>query len=136
MVDWVLNLEPDIVILATGGNDGLRGIEPDVTGENLAQLVERFEEAGVVVVLAGMEMVQNMGEEYTAAFRALYPDVADRYDLLLVPFFLQGVAADPALNQPDFIHPTAEGYAVVVETLIPYVVEAIGSLAERDHSGG
>ncbi len=127
-VDWVLNMQPDVVILATGGNDGLRGIEPRVTQENLEQLVERFQDAGAVVVLVGMEMVQNMGEEYTAAFRALYPDVADRYGVILVPFMLDGVAADPNLNQADFIHPTAEGYAVVVETLFPYVVEAISLL--------
>jgi acyl-CoA thioesterase-1 len=127
-VDWVLNLKPDIVILATGGNDGLRGIEPSITQASLEQLTERFQDAGVVVVLAGMEMVQNMGEEYTSAFRALYPEVADSKGLIFVPFFLDGVAADPNLNQVDFIHPTAEGYAVVVETLYPYVVEAISSL--------
>ncbi len=127
-VDWVLSMQPDVVILATGGNDGLRGIEPSLTQENLEQLVERFQDEGAVVVLAGMEMVQNMGEEYTTAFRALYPTVAGGYDVILVPFFLEGVAADPTLNQADFIHPTAEGYAVVVETLYPYVVEAINAV--------
>jgi len=127
-VDWVLSMQPDVVILATGGNDGLRGIEPSITQKNLEQLTERFQDAGAVVVLAGMEMVQNMGEEYTAAFRALYPEVADRYEVILVPFFLEGVAADPNLNQADFIHPTAEGYAIVIETLYPYVVEALSSL--------
>lgn len=124
-IDWVLSLEPDIVILATGGNDGLRGIDPGVTGENLDALVTGLQGAGATVIVAGMEMVQNMGEEYTTAFRALYPAVAAEHDAVLIPFLLDGVAANPDLNQPDFIHPTAEGYAVVVETVYPYVVDAL-----------
>jgi len=127
-IDWVLGLEPEIVILGTGGNDGLRGIDTDVTDENLRQLVERFQQEGVIVVLTGMEMVANMGEEYTSAFRSIYPAVADEYGLIFMPFFLEGVATDPALNQADFIHPTAEGYAIVVEALYSYVVEALDLL--------
>jgi acyl-CoA thioesterase I len=124
-VDWVLKQQPDIVILATGGNDGLRGIDPAVTAKAIDQIVEKLQAAGAVVVLPGMEMVQNMGNEYTAQFRAIYPEVAGRRGAILMPFFLEGVAADPTLNQPDFIHPTAEGYAVVVDNLLPYVVQAI-----------
>jgi acyl-CoA thioesterase-1 len=131
-IDWVLNLQPDIVILATGGNDGLRGIDPSVTAENVDQLVGRIETSGAVVILAGMEMVQNMGAEYTSAFRALYPAIAERYDLILIPFFLEGVGGNRDLNQPDFIHPTAEGYTVVVETIYPYVVEALAQVAQRE----
>jgi acyl-CoA thioesterase-1 len=131
-IDWVLNLQPDIVILATGGNDGLRGIDPSVTAENVDQLVGRIESSGAVVILAGMEMVQNMGAEYTSAFRALYPAIAERYDLILIPFFLEGVGGNRDLNQPDFIHPTAEGYTVVVETIYPYVVEALAQVAQRE----
>jgi acyl-CoA thioesterase-1 len=124
-VDWLLSLNPDVVILATGGNDGLRGIDPAVTQENIDALVQRFEASGAVVVLAGMEMVQNMGEVYTSAFRAIYPDVAARHDVILIPFILEGVGGNPNLNQPDFVHPTAAGYEVVVETIYPYVVEAL-----------
>lgn len=124
-VDWVLRQQPDIVILATGGNDGLRGIEPAVTAKAIDQIVEKLQTAGAVVVLPGMEMVQNMGKEYTSQFHAIYPDVAKRRGAILMPFFLEGVAADPTLNQPDFIHPTAEGYTVVVDHLYPYVVQAI-----------
>jgi acyl-CoA thioesterase-1 len=130
-IDWVLNLQPDIVILATGGNDGLRGIDPAITADNVEQLVQRIESSGAVVVLAGMEMVQNMGAEYTAAFRALYPDVAERHDLILIPFFLEGVGGNRDLNQPDFIHPTAEGYTVVIEMIYPYVIEALGQVAQE-----
>ncbi len=126
--DWVLGLQPDVVILATGGNDGLRGVDPAVTEQNIDQLVAKFQDAGAVVVLAGMEIVQNMGVEYTTAFRELYPAVAERHDTLLIPFFLEGVGGNPALNQPDFVHPTAEGYAVVVETIYPFVVEALGKV--------
>ncbi|MBI1295572.1 arylesterase [bacterium] len=131
-VDWLLSLDPDVVILATGGNDGLRGIDPAVTQENIDALVQRFEESGAVVVLAGMEMVQNMGEVYTSAFRAIYPDVAARHDVILIPFILEGVGGNPALNQPDFVHPTAAGYEVVVETIYPYVVEALGRVESGD----
>lgn len=124
-VDWVLRQQPDIVILATGGNDGLRGVAPAITAENIDQIVQKVQASGAVVVLAGMEMVQNMGEEFTGEFRALYPAIAARRGVILMPFLLEGVATDPDLNQPDFIHPTAEGYTIVVENLYPYVVQAI-----------
>jgi acyl-CoA thioesterase-1 len=124
-VNWVLGLEPAIVILATGGNDGLRGIEPELTASNLDQLVTAFQDAGVTVLLAGMEMVENMGAEYTTAFRAIYPTVSAAHDVTLIPFLLEGVATDPTLNQPDFIHPTAEGYTVVVDTIYPYVTDLL-----------
>lgn len=126
-VEWVLTLQPDIVILATGGNDSLRGIDPALTEQNLRTLVETFQAADVTVILAGMQTVQNMGAAYTEAFRALYPAVAEEYNLILIPFLLEGVAGDPALNQEDFIHPTAAGYSIVVETVYPYVVQAIAS---------
>lgn len=127
-LDWLLKLAPDIVILATGGNDGLRGIDPAVTQENLAAITERLQAEDIVVVLAGMEMVQNMGEAYNAEFRAAYPAVSEQYGTILIPFMLEGVAADPALNQSDFIHPTAEGYAVVIETIYDYVTEALAQV--------
>ncbi len=124
-VEWVLTLQPDIVILATGGNDSLRGIDPAVTAQNLRALVETFQAANVTVILAGMQTVQNMGQPYTDAFRAIYPAVAAEFDLILIPFLLEGVASDPQLNQEDFIHPTAEGYTIVVETVYPFVVQAV-----------
>lgn len=123
--DWVLRLEPDIIILETGGNDSLRGVDLDVTEENLAQLVDTFQNKGSVVVLAGMQTLRNLGPDYTSRFASLYPALAQERDLILIPFFLEGVAADPELNQPDGIHPTAEGYEIVLETVYPYVLEAI-----------
>ena len=124
-IDWILNLNPDIVILETGGNDGLRAIDPALTESNLNAITDRFQAGGALVVLAGMQTIQNLGQEYTDAYEAIYPTVAAEQGLILVPFFLEGVAAEPSLNQEDGIHPTAEGYEVIVETVYPYVVEAI-----------
>jgi len=127
-IDWVLTLQPDLVILATGGNDSLRAIDPALTKENIRKVVQAFQGANVPVILAGMQTVQNLGEEYTTTFRAIFPAVAEEYQIPLIPFFLEGVAGDPKLNQPDFIHPTAEGYTVVVETIYPYVMAALERL--------
>lgn len=124
-VNWVLTLKPKLVILATGGNDSLRALDPALTKANIRNLVQTFQSAGVPVVLAGMQTVQNLGEEYTNTFRAIYPAVAEEYHLILIPFFLEGVAGDPKLNQQDFIHPTAAGYKIVVETIYPYIVQGI-----------
>ena len=130
---WILSFKPDIVILETGANDGLRGIAPEAIRENLEKIIAAFREEGVVVVLCGMEMVRNLGESYTAAFRAIYPAVARREGVIFMPFFLQGVAGEPELNQPDTIHPTAAGYRRIVENLLPYVKQAIA--ASRNKGG-
>lgn len=125
-VDWVLHeLRPEVVVLATGGNDGLRGIAPPVVRENLLAAVRGLQAGGATVVLAGMEMVRNLGEEYTREFAAVYPAVAAATGAALVPFLLEGVAAVPALNLPDGIHPNAAGHRRVLETLYPHVRWAI-----------
>jgi acyl-CoA thioesterase-1 len=124
-IAWVLKLRPDIVILETGANDGLRGIDPGLMKRNLDETVRILMKNNVTVVLAGMRMFTNLGREYTTEFAAAYPAVARKHGLILVPFFLDGVAAKPALNQPDGIHPTAEGYKTVVKTVYPYVLRAI-----------
>ena len=127
-IDWLLQQQPAIVILAIGGNDGLRGIDPALTEQNITELVQRIQATGAVVVLPGMEMVRNLGGEFTSEFRAIYPRVAAETGAILMPFLLAGVAADPALNQPDFVHPTAAGYAIVVKNLLPYVEQAIAQV--------
>jgi acyl-CoA thioesterase-1 len=124
-VGWILNLKPDIVILETGGNDGLRAIDPTLTQENISEIIDQFQANGTQVVLAGMETIQNLGREYTTAYAEIYPTVAADKGTILIPFFLEGVAAQPDLNQSDGIHPTAEGYQIVVETVYPYVIDAI-----------
>ena len=123
-VDWVLRLKPDIVILETGANDGLRGVDPQVTKNNIAETVRIFKQNRVTVILAGMRMVTSMGREYTEKFADVYPAVAQKHDLILIPFFLQGVAGDPALNQDDGIHPVAEGYRIITNMVYPYVLQA------------
>jgi acyl-CoA thioesterase-1 len=127
-IRWILTLNPDIVILETGANDGLRGIDPDLTRENIQKIVRILKGEGVVVVLAGMEMVRNLGADFTGAFREIYPSVAAAEDVLLIPFFLAGVAGDPRLNQADGIHPNTEGYRIIVETVYPQVIAAIDRL--------
>jgi len=130
-INWVLKLQPDIVILETGANDGLRGTDPALLRKNLDRLLEILKEKKVVVVLAGMKMVTNLGERYTASFAAVYPDVARRHKVIYVPFFLQGVGGVQSLTQQDGIHPTAEGYRLVTDHLYPYVVQAIRTKTEK-----
>ena len=124
-LDWILTLKPDIVILETGANDGLRGIDPGLTRDNIDRIVTRLKAEKIVVVLAGMRMIKNLGQTFTDAFERIFPDIAARHGVILIPFFLEGVAADRQLNQPDGIHPTTEGYRRVVDHVYPFVVEAI-----------
>jgi acyl-CoA thioesterase-1 len=124
-IKWVLTLKPDIVILAIGANDGFRGIDPELIKTNILTIVRVLKEKKVTVLLGGMQMGQNLGKEYITAFAKIYPLVAREENVGLVPFFLTGVAANPKLNQADGIHPTAEGYRVVVDHIFPYVIEAI-----------
>lgn len=121
-LDWVLKLEPDAVILEIGGNDGLRGIEPKVTRENIAYIIDYLRQRGVPVMLAGMKTLSNMGADYTTAFEAVYPAVAKEKTVPLIPFFLDGVGGVVELNQEDRIHPTEKGYARVVQGLAPHVI--------------
>jgi acyl-CoA thioesterase I len=121
-VDWALRLKPDIVILELGVNDALRGQNLASVRGNLDQLVARFQSAGARVLIAGMRLPPNYGTPYAEDFRRLFGEVARARKAPHIPFFLDGVGAIPRLNQPDGIHPTAEGYAIVVEGLWPYMV--------------
>lgn len=118
-VEAVLEHEPEIVILELGANDGMQARPVAEVRENLAAIIARLQEAGATVVLAGMRAPPNHGPEYEAAFARIYTDLADEYGLPLIPFFLEGVAGSPYLNQRDGIHPTAQGYALVVRTVLP-----------------
>lgn len=130
-VDWTLAEKPDAVLLLLGANDFLRGIDPKETEANLTALMQRFQAEGLPVLLAGMLAPQNLGADYAAAFDAIYPRLAQSYDAELYPFFLDGVALDPALNQPDGIHPNAAGVAVIVERILP----AVERLLDRAAAG-
>ena len=120
-VDWALRNRPDIVIVALGANDALRGQDLASVRANLDAIVARFQKAGVRVLVAGMEVPPNYGARYAADFRRLYAEVARKRRAAFMPFLLDGVAGNPRLNQPDGIHPTAEGYRVVVEHLWPHL---------------
>lgn len=133
-LDWVLSQKPEIVILEIGANDGLRGIEPLLVEKNLRSILEKLQAAGAVTVFAGMKMVWNMGEEYTAAFNRIFPKLAEESGALFMPFFLDGVASVASLNRADGIHPNGDGYALIVDNIYPYVVEAIKEAEERKSS--
>ena len=121
-VDWALRLKPEIVILELGVNDALRGQNLASVRANLDQLVARFQAAGARVLIAGMRLPPNYGTPYAEDFRRIFGEVARARNAPHIPFFLDGVGAVPRLNQPDGIHPTVEGYAIVVEGLWPYLV--------------
>jgi acyl-CoA thioesterase-1 len=118
-IDWVLNRRPDAFFLELGANDGLRGTAPEVTLANLQAIIDRVQTRypGTPVIIAGMRMPPNMGADYDEAFRATYPALATRNHATLVPFLLEGVARDSALNQADGIHPNPTGAALVAETV-------------------
>ncbi len=111
------DLHPKIAIVELGANDGLRGLSLDETEHNLGTIVRSLEKGGCKVVLAGMEIPPNYGAEYTARFRELFPKLSGEYHTALIPFFLEGVAGRSDLNQDDGIHPTGEGYDIVVRNL-------------------
>jgi acyl-CoA thioesterase-1 len=120
-VEWALRLHPEIVILELGVNDAFRGQGLDGVRANLEQLVARFQSAGARVLIAGMRLPPNYGVRYSERFRRVYEEVAKARGAPLIPFFLDGVGGDPRLNQMDGIHPTAEGYRIVVDNVWPYL---------------
>ena len=118
-LEWVLRQPVDIFVLELGANDGLRGIPLAETRNNLQAMIRTVQSKypGAEIVLAGMQLPPNMGPEYTAEFRKIFPELAEEHRLSLVPFLLEGVGGIPELNQADGIHPTAEGHEIVAETV-------------------
>lgn len=131
-LDWALEGNVKILVLALGANDGLRGVPVDELKRNLDAIIRRTQARGVTVVLAGMEAPPNFGRQYTQAFRDVYPDLARQYRLSLVPFLLQGVAAVDALNQRDGLHPNSEGAQVVADNVWAVLEAALGRRTARD----
>jgi acyl-CoA thioesterase-1 len=127
-LDWALADDPDVVILELGANDGLRGLRPAETRANLDAILTRLGEEGIAVLLAGMLAPPNLGREFGEAFNAMFPALAEEHGVAFYPFFLDGVATDPALNQPDGIHPNAAGVAVIVERILPHLLAVIEDL--------
>lgn len=124
-IAWVLETKPDIIILETGANDGLRGIPTEVPEKNLLEIIQMLQERDVIVVLVGMQMVWNLGEDYTGKFNAIYPAIAEKRGVIFMPFFLKDVATIQGLNQLDGLHPTHQGYEIITTNILPYVEKAI-----------
>jgi acyl-CoA thioesterase-1 len=131
-LDWSVPEGTDAVIVELGANDSLRGIDPKVTRGALDALLRRLGERHIPVLLCGMLAPRNLGAEYGAAFNAIYPDLAKAYGAILYPFFLDGVAADPKLNQRDWLHPTAAGVDVIVDRILPAIERLM--VQAKDHA--
>jgi acyl-CoA thioesterase-1 len=125
-IEWALADAPDLVILELGANDMLRGIDPAETRANLDAMLARLRAAGARVLLAGMRAAPNLGRDYMAAFEAIYGDLAAKHAVPLYPFFLEGVATDPALNLADGLHPNEAGVREIVRRILPHVLAAAG----------
>ena len=124
-LDWSVPDGTDAVILELGANDALRGLDPSLTKTALDTILRKLTDRHIVVLLAGMRAPRNMGPDYTRDFDAIYPALASTYAVVFYPFFLDGVAADPKLNQGDGLHPNAAGVDAIVARILPRVEELI-----------
>jgi acyl-CoA thioesterase-1 len=131
-INWLLKQRIDVLILELGGNDGLRGLPVTATKTNLQAIINRTKQKypQALIIIAGMQMPPNLGEEYNAPFRKLYPDLASTNHAALIPFLLAGVGGNPELNQPDHIHPNAVGHEIVAEN----VWKVLRPILEQMHS--
>ena len=117
-LDWVSQTKPDITILTIGANDAIRGLDVATVEGNIRTAVKHLQDNGSEVILSGMQIYDNLGSDYVKSFAAIYPRVAKDMNVTLIPFFLDGVGGDPALNQADAIHPTKDGYKIIVDNNI------------------
>jgi acyl-CoA thioesterase-1 len=124
-LDWALADKPDFVILALGANDALRGIDPKIVRANLDKIIDKVQTSGAKILLLGMLAPANWGAQYEHEFDQIYPDLAKAHDVPLYPFFLDGVAMNPSLNQPDGLHPNERGVAIMVDRIAPLVAKMI-----------
>ena len=130
-LDWSVPDGTDGVIVELGANDMLRGLDPSLTRQSIGAIVERLRARNIPVMLAGMYASRNLGPDYVQKFDSLYPDIAKKHDLVLYPFFLDGVAGERSLNLPDGLHPTAKGVEIIVERILPTVESFLGRLSNR-----
>jgi len=126
-LDWSVPDGSDLVILELGANDMLRAIDPEIAEKNLDAMLARLKQRNIAVLLAGMRAAPNLGPDYQSAFDAIYPSLAEKYGVALYPFFLDGVAADPALLLEDGMHPNAAGIDRMVERMLPAIEKAIAA---------
>jgi acyl-CoA thioesterase-1 len=133
-LDWALADKPDFVILALGANDALRGIDPEIVRANLEKMIEKIQASGAKILILGMLAPANWGQQYEHEFDAIYPDLAKAHGVPLYPFFLEGVAMNPALNQPDGLHPNERGVAIMVDHIAPLVAKMVGGASVEGKS--
>ena len=124
-LEWSLPEDADALILGLGGNDALRGIRPQASEAALNEMLTILDSRDLPVLLAGMMAPRNLGPDYQRRFDSIYPRLADKHGVVFYPFILDGVAADPALNQPDGIHPNRQGVDIIVQRMLPFVEELI-----------
>jgi acyl-CoA thioesterase-1 len=129
-LEWALSDNPDGVILELGANDGLRGIDPKLTQANLEKILDVLKQKNLPVLLTGMMAPPNFGQDYTTEFNAIFPALADQYEVIFYPFFLDGVATRTELNQADGMHPNPEGVTVVVGRMMPAVLQLLDSIGQ------
>lgn len=127
-LNWVLNQKADIFVLELGANDGLRGIPLSETRKNLQSIIDAVKDKNpeTKIVMAGMQIPPNMGPEYTTEFKTIFPELAEKNDLSLIPFLLEGVAGNPELNQADGIHPTIAGHKIVSQNTWAVLKDMVG----------
>ncbi len=128
-LDWSVPEGTQAVIVELGANDALRGVDPKVTRSALTDILTRLKARKIAVLLCGMYAPPNYGADYSARFNAIYPDIARQFGVPLYPFFLEGVATEAKLNQPDGLHPTAEGIDVIVKNILPAVEAFLGAIS-------
>ncbi len=133
-LNWALSDKPEAVIIELGANDGLRGLEPTETFKNLDAILRILQKRKLAVLLTGMRAPPNLGGDYGQEFAAIFPRLAKKYDVTLYPFFLDGVATLPELNQEDTIHPNVKGVKVVVGRILPYVKKMLESVQKKNGS--
>jgi acyl-CoA thioesterase-1 len=131
-LDWALTDEVDAIIVELGANDALRGLEPAQTEKALDQILSRATARRLPVLLAGMRAPRNLGQDYITRFDSIYERLAQKHGVLVYPFFLEGVAASPELNQPDGLHPSSKGVEVIVNNILSKVTELVHQAGERN----
>lgn len=122
-IDWYLKSPPDFLIVALGGNDGLRGIPPAESKKNLRTIIARAQEKQVPVLLAGMKLPPNYGLPYTQEFESMFTELAEELNVPLLPFLLEGVGGNPNMNLPDLIHPNPSGHKIIAQTVYEYLIK-------------
>jgi len=131
-LNWVLKQKPNLTILNIGANDAMRGLPLELTKNNIDQIINMIIQSDSQVILGGMQIYDNLGKEYVKGFSGIFPELAQKYNIQLIPFFLEHVAGNPQLNQADMIHPNAKGYQIIVNQNILPVVQNLLELNSHD----